>query len=151
MTSRTSLLRLTLCCFAAAGLLIGVAAADPARADEPGAVQTKVAAQAAPSRPLQAPPPGKTTPDVAAMSERVEALEKENIVLREDLGKARLDARTQLGELEKREAEARARMQEKIDALHADLEAERKKQAKRNRNLWIAAGVLAIGIIAAAD
>jgi hypothetical protein len=114
-------------------------------------VQKKAAAQAAPSQTPDAPPADKATPDAAALAERVQALEKENIVLREDLGKARLDARTRVGELEDREAEARARMQEKIDALRAELEAEREKQAKRNRNFWIAAGVLAIGIIAAAD
>jgi hypothetical protein len=151
MTSRTNLPRLALCFLATASALIGLAAVGPAQADEPGDAQKKAAAQAAPSRPLHAPPPGKTTPDTAALGERVEALEKENIVLREDLGKARLDARTRLSELEQRDAEARARMQEKIDALRAELESERRKQAKRNRNLWIAAGVLAIGIIAAAD
>ena len=88
-------------------------------------------------------------PDVSALDERVVALERENLVLREDLGKARLDARTALSELEKRRAEDAARFQQKIDALNAELAAEREKQARRNQNLWLAIGIVAIGVIAA--
>jgi hypothetical protein len=83
------------------------------------------------------------------MGERVVALERENLVLREDLGKARLDSRTAMNEIEKRRAEDAARFQQKIDALNADLAAEREKQARRTRNLWLAIGVVAIGVIAA--
>jgi hypothetical protein len=134
MTPRRNLLTLTICCLAAASLIAGAACADPAPADNPGAAQAKAA--------------GKKAPDTVELGERVDALEKENTVLREDLGKARLDARTRLSELEKRDAEARRRLQEKIDALSKDLDREAKRQARRNRNMWIVAGILALGIIA---
>ena len=111
-------------------------------AAEPGQVQKAAAA-------LACPAPAPAAPDVSAMGERVVALERENLVLREDLGKARLDARTAMNELEKRRAEDAARFQQKIDALNADLAAEREKQARRTRNLWLAIGVVAIGVIAA--
>jgi len=114
-----------------------------ALAAEPGQAQQKVAAQAGTTS--SAAP----APEVSALNERVVALERENLVLREDLGKARLDARTALNELEKRRAEDAARFQQKIDALNADLEAEREKQARRNHNLWLAIGIIAIGVIAA--
>jgi len=111
-------------------------------AAEPGQVQKAAAA-------LACPAPAPASPDVSAMGERVVALERENLVLREDLGKARLDSRTAMNELEKRRAEDAARFQQKIDALNADLAAEREKQARRTRNLWVAIGVVAIGVIAA--
>ena len=111
-------------------------------AAEPGQVQKAAAA-------LACPAPAPAAPDVSAMGERVVALERENLVLREDLGKARLDTRTAMNELEKRRAEDAARFQQKIDALNADLAAEREKQARRTRNLWLAIGVVAIGVIAA--
>ena len=117
--------------------------AGQAFAAEPGQAQKKVAAQACPA------PATSAAPDVSAMGERVVALERENLVLREDLGKARLDARTAMNELEKRRAEDAARFQQKIDALNADLAAEREEQARRTRNLWLAIGVVAIGVIAA--
>ena len=110
-------------------------------AADPGQAQKKVAAQAVPAP--------KASPDASALDERVVALERENLVLREDLGKARLDARTAMSELEKRRAEDAARFQQKIDALNADLAAEREKQARRNQNLWLAIGIVAIGMIAA--
>ena len=112
-------------------------------AAEPGQAQVEVAAQVAEA------PAAQAEPEVSALDERVVALERENLVLREDLGKARLDARTALNELERRRAEDAARFQQKIDALNADLEAERDKQARRNHNLWLAIGIVAIGVIAA--
>ena len=111
-------------------------------AAEPGQVQKAAAS-------LACPAPAPAAPDVSAMGERVVALERENLVLREDLGKARLDSRTAMNEIEKRRAEDAARFQQKIDALNADLAAEREKQARRTRNLWLAIGVVAIGVIAA--
>ena len=117
--------------------------AGQAVAAEPGQAQKKAAAQAHPVSAAQA------APDVSALGERVVALERENLVLREDLGKARLDARTAMNELERRRAEEAARFQQKIDALNADLAAEREKQARRTRNLWLAIGVVALGVIAA--
>ncbi len=116
----------------------------PALAGEPGEPQKKAAGQAAPA------PAGQVSKVPAtALAERVSALEKENLVLREDLGKARLDARTEVEELRRRHAEDAARFQQKVDTLKATLEAERQRQARRNRNLWLAIGVLAIGVIAA--
>jgi hypothetical protein len=129
-------------------LLVSVLACATAVAGEPGEAQKKAAAQAAPA-PAAAPKPAPAPADPAALAERVVALERENLVLREDLGKARLDARTKLSELENRQAENAAAFQEKIDALNAQLEAERRKQARRNRNVWIAIGVVAVGLIAA--
>jgi len=123
-------------------ILVFFFVAGQAFAAEPGQPQKKIAAQACPA-------PAPASPDVSAMGERVVALERENLVLREDLGKARLDSRTAMNELEKRRAEDAARFQQKIDALNADLAAEREKQARRTRNLWLAIGVVAIGVIAA--
>ena len=123
-------------------ILVFFFVAGQAFAAEPGQVQKAAAA-------LAFPAPAPASPDVSAMGERVVALERENLVLREDLGKARLDSRTAMNELEKRRAEDAARFQQKIDALNADLAAEREKQARRTRNLWVAIGVVAIGVIAA--
>ena len=124
-------------------ILVFFFVAGEAFAADPGQAQKKVAAQACPV------PATSAAPDVSAMGERVVALERENLVLREDLGKARLDSRTAMNEIEKRRAEDAARFQQKIDALNADLAAEREKQARRNHNLWLAIGVVAIGVIAA--
>lgn len=85
--------------------------------------------------------------DAAAVAERVDALQKENVVLREDLGKARLDAKTQLEAAAKRQAEALARLQKELDETQAQMQADRDKQARRNRNLWYAVGALAVGIL----
>jgi TolA-binding protein len=89
----------------------------------------------------------------ATLEERVTELEKTTVVLREDLGKARLDARTELDAAAKRQAESDAKLQKQIDQLsakvadlNAQLAAEHKTQARRNRNLWIAIGILAVGI-----
>jgi hypothetical protein len=76
--------------------------------------------------------------DNKALSEKVNTLEKENLVLREDLGKARLDARSNL------EAAVAKVNQE----MAAKLQAERAAQAKKNRNFWLAIGAVAIGILA---
>ena len=149
MTTRTSLTCAALCCVVAISLLAGAPASASPPAGPPGEVQRKAASQAAPGREAPSPAPRAKAPDAAALAERVQALEKENLVLQEDLGKARLDARTRLDEIDKREAEARARLQQKIDDLQAQLAAEREKEARRNRNLWLAVGVLALGIIAA--
>ena len=126
-----------------------------AMAAEAGDVQKKAATQAAPAPPAPqaspkpAPAPvGKAT-DPAVLGERVNALERENLVLREDLGKARLDTRTAMNDMAKRQAEEMARFQQKIDALNAELAAERDKQSRRNRNTWIALGLLALGVVAA--
>jgi hypothetical protein len=146
MTTRTSRLWIALCCILTlSGLAMGLASAEPGAAGE---IQKKAAAQADPAR---RPPPEsapKETPDAAALGERVDALEKENVVLREDMGKARLDARTHLRDLEEQQAEADARLRQRIDELEAQLAAERERQSRRERNLWLALGVLAIGILA---
>jgi hypothetical protein len=87
--------------------------------------------------------------DTGVLTERVIALEKENLVLREDLGKARLDVRTSVNTLQQQQAADMAKMQEKIDALNTQLAAEQEKQTKRTQMLWIAIGLIAIGAIAA--
>ena len=126
-----------LCCAAAV-------AGSPALAADTGT------AQLPPLQIAAAPPASQPKPaDTGTLTERVIALEKENLVLREDLGKARLDVRTALSDQQKRQAEEMARMQQKVDELNAQLAAEREKQSERSRNLWIAVGLLALGVIAA--
>jgi hypothetical protein len=115
-----------------------------ALAADAGDAQRRAAAQAAPAA-SPAPKPA----DPAALAERVVALEKENVVLREDLGKARLDVRTALNELNKQHAEEMARLQQRIDELNAQLAADREKESQRARNTWIALGLLALGMVAA--
>jgi hypothetical protein len=78
------------------------------------------------------------TLDNKALSEKVTTLEKENLVLREDLGKARLDARSNL------EA-AIAKLNQETEAK---LQADRAAQAKKNRTFWLAIGAVAIGVLA---
>ncbi len=102
-------------------------------------------AQAAP-----APVPAKDSAkpaDQGSLPERVTTLEKESVVLREDVGKARLDARSDVETLASRQAEAIARLNKEVDDLQARLDAERAAQARRNRNLWTAVGVVALGVI----
>jgi hypothetical protein len=94
-----------------------------------GAILSPVFAAATPAPPL----------DNKALSEKVTTLEKENLVLREDLGKARLDARSNL------EA-AIAKLNQETEAK---LQAERAAQAKKNRTFWLAIGAVAIGVLAA--
>lgn len=78
------------------------------------------------------------TLDNKTLSEKVTTLEKENLVLREDLGKARLDARSNL------EAAIAKANQE----MAAKMQAERAAQAKKNRTFWLAIGAVAIGGLA---
>jgi len=118
--------------------LAGAALAEPAAA--PPAEGVVVA---------QATGGGQTTgAEREALPNRVESLEKESVVLREDLGKARLETRTQIDAVEKRNAEAMARMQQKIDELNAQLQEERQKQERRNRQLWLAFGVVLVAVLA---
>ena len=100
--------------------------------------------QAAP----QPKPKAAPAADSAALTERVNALEKQNVVLGEDLGKARLDTRTKLEEAAKKQAEAIAALNQRLAEEKAKADAERERQGKKNRQLWIAVGVLAIGLIA---
>ena len=149
MNARTTVARLVLACLAVA-LLVSVALGDASSpAGAPGEAQRKVAEQAGGGE-STAPSSGRATPapQPTEISERVEALEKENVVLREDLGKARLDVRTSLAEAEARRAKEAAEFQKRIDDLNAQLAAERERQARRNKNLWLAVGILALGIIA---
>jgi hypothetical protein len=129
-------LALLCCIFAAAAF------AAPALAADSGATpKTAVKIAAAAAQPKAA--------DATTITERVLALEKENLVLREDLGRARLDLKTSLNEQAKRHADEMARMQLKVDELNSQLTADREKQSERNRTLWIAIGVLTIGMLAA--
>lgn len=86
--------------------------------------------------------------DVKALQERVRVLENENQVLREDLGKARLDARADLEAASKRQAEMIAKTNQELADTKAQMEADKKAQARRNRNLWIGIAVVAIGALA---
>ena len=120
----------------AAMLLAGVAFAETA-APPAEAADTSAGAQAAPTE----------AADQEAIPERVTALEKENVILREDLGKARLDVKSDLQSLAERQAEAIARLNKELADLQAKLDAERAAQGRRNRNLWIAVGVVALGVM----
>ena len=142
MKTRTTAFCLALCCIAAISLLGASFAHASSPNAAPGDAQQKVVSHAASP---QEPAPGRTPSELA---ERVDGLEKENLVLREDLGKARLDARTGLEQAAKRQAEMDSQLRQRIDELNAKLAAERESQARRNRNLWLAVGVLALGIIA---
>lgn len=107
------------------------------------------ALSAVPAFAAEAGPPAAKSADTGVLTERVTALEKENLVLREDMGKARLEVRTTVTTLQKQQAEEMARMQQKVDELNAQLAAERERQTKRTQMLWIAIGLVAIGAIAA--
>jgi len=140
MKTRMMLMRAALCCIAATCAL-GIALADQtASPDEP---QGKVVAQAAPQ-----PPPQAAPAKAPELTERVSALEREDVVLREDLGKTRLDARTSLDEAARRQAEINAKLQQRVDELNARLEAEHERQARRNRHLWLALGIIALAALA---
>jgi hypothetical protein len=93
------------------------------------------------------PPPARPL-DAKAMTERIQALEKENLVLREDLGKARLDSRSDMQAMAKKNAEEVSKLNQQLADLNAKAAAEKRSNAKRNRNLWIAVGVVAIGALA---
>jgi len=147
MNARTTVARLVLACFALVLLVSGALGDASSPAGAPGEAQRKVASQAAGEARIVAEPEKPKSP--AELAERVEALEKENVVLREDLGKARLDVRTSLAEAEARRAKEPAEFQQRIDDLTARLAAERERQVRKNKDLWLAVGVLALGIIAA--
>lgn len=129
----------------AVGLVTAVAAAD-----DPGLVQRQATTQISPVVIAAAPPSAKAT-DPTVLDERVTALEKENVVLREDLGKARLDTRARLQELSQQHEADMARFQQKVDDLNAQFEEERESARRRERNLWLAVGVLAVAIIATSN
>ncbi len=120
---------LVLSCF------LGIAAAETPVAPAPAAQPS--ADTAAADKPAQE----------EAIPERVNALEKENVILREDLGKARLEVKSDLEELARRQAEAIARLNKQLAELQAKQDAEREAQARRNRKLWIAVGVVALGVL----
>lgn len=153
MNARTTVACLTLACFALVLLAICAFGDASSPAGAPGEAQRKVASQAAgETRVAPAAARAAADPTRAAspseLSERIEALEKENVVLREDLGKARLDVRTSLAEAEARRAKEAAEFQKRIDDLNAQLASERERQGRKNKDLWLAVGVLALGIIA---
>lgn len=129
----------------ALAMCAGVAAAGTATSDETvGQPQDKMVAQAAPkTTPRKAEPADATT-----LVDRVTALEKQGVVLSEDVGKTRLEQRMQLEALAKRQAEAIAKLNQQLAEQQAQAEKERQKQATRSRYLWIAIGVLAVGVIA---
>lgn len=95
-----------------------------------------------------AQPATTSTPDVKSLQERVRALENENQVLREDLGKARLDARADLEAAAKRQADLIAKTNQQLTDMQAKMEADKKAQARRNRNLWIGIALVGIGALA---
>lgn len=67
--------------------------------------------------------PSQPKTDIRALVERVESLEKENLVLREDLGKARLAARTQLQAAAKKHAQEISQLNKELAELNAKLKA----------------------------
>ncbi len=83
-----------------------------------------------------AAPAGSTVP------QRVDALEKQNLVLSEDLGKAQLQNR-QLEEAARAQAAAIAQLNQQLAAEQKKAQEERDKQAKRNQYTWIAVGLVA--------
>ncbi len=131
-------------------------AAAPAKAAaQADAAQDQAPAAPAPA-PAKKPAPPKAAPAKAAapatgapIPERVNSLEKQNVVLSEDMGKARLEQRMQLETLAKKQAEAIAQLNKQLDDQQKKMEAEKAKQAKRNRNMWMAVGALALGVVAA--
>jgi hypothetical protein len=129
----------------ALAMCAGVAGAEPATSE--GTVEQpkdKMVAQAAPKT-----TPRKAEPtEATSLADRVTALEKQGVVLSEDVGKTRLDQRMQLDALAKRQAEAIAKLNQQMAEQQAQAERERQKQATRNKYLWIAIGVLAVGVIA---
>jgi septal ring factor EnvC (AmiA/AmiB activator) len=58
-----------------------------------------------------------------------------------------LDARAQLEAAARRQAEAIAALNRQVDDLEKQLQAERDRQSRRNRNLWLAVGVVALGVL----
>jgi septal ring factor EnvC (AmiA/AmiB activator) len=134
-------LALALTCMASSLIAAGALAETAGAAPAPSPAKVVQVAAAEPAKPGGAPA------DAEALPERVDALEKENTVLREDLGKARLDARAQLEAAARRQAEAIAALNRQVDDLEKQLQAERDRQSRRNRNLWLAVGVVALGVL----
>jgi hypothetical protein len=130
-------------------LAVGILTAA-ASADDPGLRQKQATAQARPILIAASTSSAKAT-DPTVLDERVTALEKENVVLREDLGKARLDVRAALHELTDEHETDMARFQQKVDDLNAQFAEERESARRRERNLWLAVGVLAVAIIATSN
>jgi len=132
------------------GLIVVALLALPVLAGAEPAEQPQAAP--APQAQAQANPPAKaapaSAPSSAPLPERVTALEKQSLVLTEDIGKARLETRTRLEELAKRQAEQIERLNRALAEQRAQAEAEQEKQRVRNQRLWIAVGVLALGVIA---
>jgi septin family protein len=133
-------------------LIVFMGAADaesaeggPPTAPPPAKAAAQAQAQESPA-PKAAPAPA---PSSVAIPDRVSALEKQNLVLTEDIGKARLETRTRLEALAKQQAEQIQKLNQELAQQRAQMEADRKKQQERNRNVWIAVGVLALGVIAA--
>jgi len=135
-------------CAAGLILLTAVMLMGLAWAEEEQAAEGEAASPPAIALAVAPAPPPQPKADLQSVAGRVEALEKENVVLREDLGKARLSARTELNSAEKRFADAIAKVKRDLRAAEEKMEAERKAQAKRNRNFWIAIGALAIAAAA---
>lgn len=98
-----------------------------------------------------ADPPATPEASATPLAERVETLERETVVLREDLGKARLDAKADLEELARRQAEAIARLNQQIADTEAKLQAERAAREREHRRLWMAVGALAVIWLVAGD
>jgi len=117
----------------------------PSVPEQPATVVAQAPASAKPAVGKESSSPAAPAP----VPERVTALEKETVVLREDLGKARLDARSDLETVAKRQAEAIERLRKELADTQAKLEAERAAQARRNRKLWLAIGVVALGALVA--
>jgi hypothetical protein len=78
----------------------------------------------------------------SSVTQRVDALEKQNLVLSEDLGKAQLKAR-ELETVAKMQADSIAQLNQQLAATQKQADAEREKQAKRNQYTWIAVGLVA--------
>ena len=132
--------------WAAAALLSAGALAEPGQPGPTATSQETIVVAQAKAAPAAVKEPAEAA-DTAALSERLGSLEKENLVLREDLGKARLDARAQLEAAAKRQAEAIARLSKELADTQAKLEAEQAARARQNRTLWMAVGIVAIGVL----
>jgi len=119
-------------------MMAGIACADEAAAPAPPtAPEGQQVAQA---------PEAAPAPTASSVPQRVEALEKQNLVLSEDLGKAQLKARD-LEEVTKQQAAAIAKLNQQLAEEQKKAESERQKQAMRNRYMWFAVGLVAIATI----
>jgi peptidoglycan hydrolase CwlO-like protein len=127
---------------ALAVLTVSASAAPESTVSQP---EGKMVAQATPKA---APRKAETPADAEALESRVRALENQSTVLSEDVGKTRLEQRTQLEDLAKRQADAIAKLNQQLADTNAQLQQQREKEAKRTRQLWLAVGVLVLGVIA---